>query len=351
MTRPTSDHCDGSRFFNPHAIAGRSFRDVWRWWRTRNAVRWPQDVPPAVHAPPPDRAPAGAIALTWIGHSTFLVQTHRFGVLTDPVFTTHAGPLGRFGPRRVRPPGVPLEALPRIDIVLLSHNHYDHLQPRSLRAVARRHDPVFVVPLGLAAFLARFGITKTVEMDWWDQAEALPGARVACVPAQHFSARTLRDRNLTLWGGFVITVDDTSVYFAGDSGYSPQFEEIGRRMPGIDLALLPIGAYEPRWFMQPAHVNPAEAVQVHRDIRARRSVGMHYGTFHLTDEAFDEPARLLSEARAAAGLGAEEFTTLDVGETRVFPGGGHGGKTHHGETEDTEGKLTTETRRTRRTQP
>jgi L-ascorbate metabolism protein UlaG (beta-lactamase superfamily) len=301
---------------------------VLRWWRTRTAVAWPERLPLAPHAPPPNRAPAGSIALTSIGHATFLVQTGRVGVLTDPVFTSHAGPFGRLGPRRVRPPGLAIEALPRIDLVLLSHNHYDHLQPASLGAVARRDDPLFIVPLGLGAYLARHGIRRTVEMDWWGEAEPLPGVRVTCVPAQHFSARTLRDRNLTLWAGFVLEADNASIYFAGDSGYSPHFGEIGRRIGSLDLALVPIGAYEPRWFMQPAHVNPAEAVQIHRDVGAHVSVGMHYGTFHLADEPFDEPLALLAEARAAAGLRDEEFTTLEAGETRVFAGGGRRGLTN-----------------------
>ncbi len=318
-----SDHYDGRRFFNPHARASHSFADFLRWRRTRAPEAWPEQFPPAGHPPPPTRAPDGAIALTWIGHSTFVVQTRRVGVLTDPVFTTHAGPFGRLGPRRVRPPGLAIEALPRIGVVLVSHNHYDHLQPASLRAIARRDNPLFIVPLGLGAFLARHGITRSVEMDWWDEAEALPGAHVTCVPAQHFSARTLADHNRTLWAGFVLEADDRSIYFAGDSGYSPQFAEIGQRIPRIDLALLPIGAYEPRWFMQPAHVNPVEAVQIHRDVGARVSVGMHYGTFHLTDEPFDEPLKLLAEARATAGLRDEEFTTLEVGETRVFRVRGH----------------------------
>lgn len=256
--------------------------------------------------------------MTWIGHSTFVVQTGTLGVLTDPVFTSHAGPLGRLGARRVRPPGVALAALPRIEVVLLSHNHYDHLQPSSLREVARRHDPLFIVPLGLGVVLARLGIDKTVEMDWWDEIEPLAGVRATCVPARHFSARTPWDRNRTLWCGFAFRTGETCVYFAGDTGYSPQFLEIGARIQGIDVALLPIGSYEPRWLMQPAHVNPAEAVQIHRDVGARVSVAMHYGTFHMTDEPFDEPLTSLAEASAASGLRPGEFMTMDVGETRLF---------------------------------
>jgi L-ascorbate metabolism protein UlaG (beta-lactamase superfamily) len=295
--------------------------------RTRERVPWPASAPLRPHEQPPSYVAQGQAAVTFIGHSTFLVRTASMTFITDPVFTSHAGPLGRLGPRRVRPPALDASALPPIDVVLVSHNHYDHLQPRSLRLFAGRAS--FVAPLGLRNILPPEGGRETgleegrgsrvvCELDWWDRV-SVGAAEITCVPAQHFSARTPWDRNQTLWCGFVVSVDGITLYFAGDSGYSPQFAEIGARWPRIDVALLPIGAYEPRWFMQPMHMNPAEAVRVHLDVQARTSIAMHFGTFHLTDEGIDDPLRALEAARAVAGVAPDAFRVLDFGETVVVP--------------------------------
>jgi L-ascorbate metabolism protein UlaG (beta-lactamase superfamily) len=312
-----SDHCDGERFFNPYGPPPRPITDVVKWQRTRERSAWPPSVPLRPHAPAPASVEPGRVAATFIGHSTFLIRTSAAAFVTDPVFTTHAGPFGRTGPRRVRPPALAVSDLPPLDLVLLTHNHYDHLQPSSLRAVARRGSPSIVTSLGLQSLVSRFGFRTAAELDWW-QTHEIAGARVTSVPARHFSARTLWDRNRTLWAGFVVESGGVTVYFAGDTGYSPAFTEIGKRFPEIDLALVPIGAYEPRWFMQPVHANPEEAVQIHRDLGARRSIGMHFGTFQLTDEAIDEPLAALSRARTAAGVTDDEFSVLDFGETREF---------------------------------
>ena len=311
---PVSDHCDGERFFNPHAVSGRSFVDALKWMRTRERHAWPAAAPLGPHDSPPSRVAQRQAAITFIGHSTFLIRTASMTFITDPVFTSHAGPLGRLGPRRVRPPALDASALPPIDAVLVSHNHYDHLQPRSLRLFAGR--AAFVAPLGLRSLLPS-GFNRTFEeLDWWNRAR-VGAAEITCVPAQHFSARTPWDRNRTLWCGFVVSVDSITMYFAGDTGYSPQFAEIGARFPGIDVALLPIGAYEPRWFMQPMHMNPEEAVRAHLDVQARASIGMHFGTFQLTDEGIDEPLRALESARTAAGVAPDAFRVLDFGETVI----------------------------------
>jgi L-ascorbate metabolism protein UlaG (beta-lactamase superfamily) len=307
---PVSDHCDGERFFNPHAVTGRSFADVLKWMRTRERTAWPSTAPRTRHDPPPTRVAPGQAAITFIGHSTFLVRTASTTFITDPVFTTHAGPFGRMGPRRVRPPAVPPASLPPIDLVLVSHNHYDHLQPTSLQLFAGR--PSFVTTLGLAGI-----VPNAREMDWWQRMK-IQDAEITCVPAQHFSARTPWDKNRTLWCGFVVAVDGVTIYFAGDSGSTPQFAEIGARCPSIDVALLPIGAYEPRWFMQPMHMNPEEAVRAHLVVKARVSLAMHFGTFQLTDEAIDAPLRALERARATAGVAPDAFRVLDFGETCLF---------------------------------
>jgi L-ascorbate metabolism protein UlaG (beta-lactamase superfamily) len=318
-TFPVSDHCDGRRFFNPTGLQARPLRDVITWERTRERSPWPESVPLEAHPLPPSQVAPGAIAATFIGHSTFLLRTADAVVLTDPVFTTHAGPFGRLGPRRVRPPALPLDRLPMPDVVLVSHNHYDHLQPSSLRRCAQGAEPQFVTALGLGPFLRRLTLQNVFELDWWDEVGLGGDMSVICVPAQHFSARTPFDRNRTLWCGFVLHTAAGTIYFAGDSGYGPHFSEIARRCPPIDLALLPIGAYEPRWFMRPVHMNPAEAVQAHIDLGARVSLGIHYGTFQLTDEAIDEPQQALARALDERGLPADDFIALDFGETATLP--------------------------------
>jgi len=312
---PVSDHCDGERFTNPHAPAGRSLREVWRWMRTRERTAWPSAVArPASSVPPPSRVDPGRVAVTFIGHSTFLIRTASLVMITDPVFTTHAGPFGRLGPRRVRPPAVALRDLPRVDLVLLSHNHYDHMQPSSLRALGGAS---MVTTLGVGRYLRPDAARTIAELDWWEETRS-GGATITAVPAQHFSARTAWDRNASLWCGFVVRVDGLTIYFAGDTGYGPHFAEIGERCGAIDVALLPIGAYEPRWFMQPVHMNPDEAVRAHRDARARMSVGMHFGTFQLTDEAIDEPIRALERARVEHGVAPDAFRVLDFGATAIL---------------------------------
>ena len=311
-----SDHCDGERFTNLHAPAGRSVADLVRWARTRERTAWPASIAPSSpQPPPPSHVDPGQVAVTFIGHSTFLIRTASLVMITDPVFTTHAGPFGRLGPARVRPPAIALRDLPRVDLVLLSHNHYDHLQPASLRAL--RGAPV-VTTLGVGRYVEG---ERTTELDWWEDTR-IGGAIVTAVPAQHFSARTPWDKNTSLWCGFVVEIDGVTIYFAGDTGYTPQFAEIGRRFPGVDVALIPIGAYEPRWFMQPMHMNPDEAVRAHVDIRPRSSVGMHFGTFQLTDEGIDEPIRALERARVAHGVAPDAFRVLDFGATLIAGGSG-----------------------------
>jgi L-ascorbate metabolism protein UlaG (beta-lactamase superfamily) len=314
-TYPKSDHCDGARFFNPHRNA-RPLRDVVKWMRTRQRTPWPRSLSLAAHPPPPSTVGRGEVAVTFIGHSTFLIRTASAVILTDPVFTPHAGPFGRVGPRRVRPPAIAPSSLPPIDLVLVSHNHYDHLQPSSLRLFADR--ATYVTPLGVGSQMRLPPLARNIwELDWW-QSVTSGGAEITCVPAQHFSARTAWDRNRTLWCGFIVRVDDVTIYFGGDSGYSPQFGEIGARFPSIDVALLPIGAYEPRWFMSPVHMNPEEAVRAHLDVKARASIGMHFGTFQLTDEGIDEPLRALERARETHGVSPDAFGVLAFGETKIL---------------------------------
>lgn len=319
---PVSDHCDGTRFFNPSGRGARSFFAVPRWWWQSlfRAAPWPARVPPAPVAPAATPG-AGQVAATAVGHATFLLRFPGLTVLTDPVFMHRAGPFGRFGPARVQPARPARHELPRVDVVLLSHNHYDHLDLGALRWLAREHRPLVLAPLGLGAWLAGRGVAGAVELDWW-QAHALPGpagARVVCTPAHHWSSRGPWDRCRTLWGGYWVQAAGGAVYCAGDTGWDGHFAAIQARLGAPDLALLPIGAYEPRWFMADVHLNPAEAVRAHRALGARRSLGMHFGTWRLTDEGIDAPLHELAAARAAQGVAEADFATLRCGETRLFP--------------------------------
>ena len=319
-TFPISDHCDGTRFFNPTGPGPRSFSDLWKWRRERmrgSAKAWPATVPSGPPVQLPDTVADGEVAVTFIGHATFLLQFPGLNVLTDPVFATHAGPFGLLGPKRVCPPALRLGELPRVDVVLLSHNHYDHLDLSALRWLARQRRPQFVAPLGLKAWLEARGVTPVIELDWW-QNHWVAEMEIICTPAQHWSSRTPWDRCLTLWGGFWLRTRFGSVYFAGDSGWGVHFDATRSRLGSPALSLLPIGAYEPRWFMEPAHMNPADAVNAHFAVGSRRSLAMHFGTFCLTDEGIDDPARELEKSLSTRQVPADVFTVPTVGQTAVF---------------------------------
>lgn len=306
---------DGDRFVNaagprPRAAVGAMVpflaRKVWTSLvgREGGAPLVPYD--PAALAENP--------SLTWIGHATFLVRMDGVTFLTDPMFSQYASPVGFAGPKRRVPPGVPLDALPHVDFVTLSHDHYDHTDMDSLRALARR-GARFVVGLGMGDLVREAG-GEPIELDWWQTAE-VAGVQVHCVPAQHFSGRGLVGGDRRLWAGFVVVGPTRRFYHAGDTGYFDGFREIGARLGPIDLAAMPIGAYEPNAaIMRFVHVNPEEAVRAARDVQATRVVGMHWGTFDLTDEPLDEPPRRFREAATAAGYATEDAFVMSVGETR-----------------------------------
>jgi L-ascorbate metabolism protein UlaG (beta-lactamase superfamily) len=274
---------------------------------------WPESVPVELRLPEPLDARAWG-AITFVGHSTFLIQTRSGHILTDPMFSERASPLRFVGPRRVRRAAVAIADLPPIAVVLLSHNHYDHCDLPSLRRLRRRFDPLLITPLKNGRVARRAGFRRIQEVDWWEGAGTAP-LRVTAAPAQHFSARTPFDRNRALWSGFVIDVEGRRIFFAGDTGYGGHFQQIRERLGPIDVALLPIGAYEPRWFMKDIHMDPWEAAQAHRDLDAQRSIGMHFGTFQLTTEGIDEPVAALEQARREQKIGDHEFTVLGFGES------------------------------------
>ncbi len=317
-----SDHFDGERFFNPGASQARGLGVILRWQLTRDRARWPTHIPNPAFPPLGDTVTPGHVSLTFIGHSTFLIRLPgpqgMTSILTDPIFSERCFPVQWMGPRRVRAPGLGLEALPAVDAVLVSHNHYDHMDLPSLRALHRRFRPQIVTTLGNARPLQDAGVPNAVELDWWGIADVGP-VRVTATPARHFAARGVNDRNKTLWAGFMLEAGGHRLLFAGDSGAGSHWAAIRDRLGPPGAALLPIGAYLPRSIMQPVHMDPAEAVQARTELGARRAIGMHFGTFQLTDEAVDAPLQALEQARAAAGLETQDFDVLGFGETRMIP--------------------------------
>ncbi len=255
--------------------------------------------------------------VTWIGHATLLVQVGGLNILTDPHFTNRASPVFFAGPKRTTAPGLELAKLPPLDIVLISHNHYDHLDSSSIRQL-KYHSPEakYFVPLGLGKWFNRERITNHVEYDWWE-GENYRNAQIDAVPAQHWSNRGF-DRNESLWCSWVIKVPGFSFIFIGDTGYSPDGKDIAKRYGSFDLAAIPIGAYNPRWFMEQAHQNPEEAVQTMLDLNTRRAVATHWGTFQLTFEPMEEPPQRLGVALKKAGRSNDDFMVLQHGETRMF---------------------------------
>jgi len=321
---PPPHHRPGGGFRNPWVEqAAPAFGGLLKWLLVHRTTRpRPKDPDPGVFvrvassfAAP--RAPVDRVTVTWVGHASVLLQLGGLNILTDPMWSARAAPLGPLGPRRWVAPGVPFDALPPIDLVLQSHNHYDHLDDRTVRRLAGAHpDARWLVPLGLAAFVAARGVQSVTELDWW-QERVIGPVRAACVPAQHFSGRGFRDRGATLWCGWALAAGDPPrrVCFAGDSGLHPEFGAIGERYGPFDVALLPIGAYEPRWFMRYVHMNPEEAVLACRALGARVMIPIHWGTFKLTDEAMDEPPVRARAAWRAAGLPGNSYHQLAHGET------------------------------------
>lgn len=309
--RKKSSHFRGGQFHNAVYQAKSFWSFLWMRMNTNYAV-WPDWVDSGYGHINPIRVEGSEIHFTHINHSTVLIQTEGLNILTDPIFSDRCSPLSWAGPRRVRNPGIKFEDLPPIDIVLISHDHYDHLDLPTIEKLIQRDGPRFYVGLGVGE---RFSTMHQVEeMDWWDKLDFNERVKIHFVPVQHFSGRTLWDRNSTLWGGFVIELPQKKIYFGGDTGYGPHFRETFDRFGIMDLAILPIGAYEPRGFMAYAHVNPEEAVQAHLDLNSRLSLGVHYGTFQLTAEEYDAPLRALGDALRGRQIPAARFITPAFGE-------------------------------------
>jgi len=285
-------HFDGKRFYNPDAPQAYGLLQVLRWKLTSRPEPSSSLIADVAQSVPPRRVEGGGLRTTLVNHSTVLLQQRGSNILTDPIWSERASPLSWIGPRRRRKQGVSWEDLPPIDAVLISHNHYDHLDLPTLRRLAARGDSTFIVPARGARLLRAANIEPTHEVDWGESL-SLAGFTIHCVPALHFSSRGIFDRNLNLWCGYVIECRDRFVYFAGDTGFGPHFAQIRERFGSPRLALLPIGAYQPRWFMSPVHMAPADALRAHEILAAQTSIAIHHGTFQLSDEGIDTPRKQL----------------------------------------------------------
>jgi L-ascorbate metabolism protein UlaG (beta-lactamase superfamily) len=318
---PVSDHFDGERFFDPNGVPPRSRRDLLRWRFGRQSRKkratWPVWAPSPYADHPPARVEGQAWRISYVGHASFLIQTAGLNLLLDPVWSPRASPFRFIGPKRVNAPGIAFEKLPPIDAVLVTHGHYDHLDVATLSRLAAAHRARVITPLGNDTIMRNHDPAIAAEAyDWSDRVDIGPGVAVTLVPTRHWSARSLSDRNMSLWASFVIETPDGRIFFVGDSAYGDgrNFRETRERHGPFKLALLPIGAYEPRWFMQDQHMNPAESVQALLDCGAELALGHHYGTFQLTDEAIDAPTIALAEALKAARISPERFRVLQPGE-------------------------------------
>ena len=315
-----TSHYDGARFYNTSG-ADKSAGDVARffWQSISSKTPWPKWVenPPA---DPVVEKVTEDIKTTYINHATVLVQVAGLNILTDPVWSTRVSPVSFAGPKRVRAPGIALDALPEIDLILISHNHYDHLDTTTLKALRKQQkkEPVIVSGLGNAKLLQKQGYANAIELDWGEHIN-VGSATVHFVECQHRSGRGVTDQMKTLWGSFVVETPEGAIYFAGDTGYSPHFKQQGEQYGPFALSLLPIGAYEPRWFMKDIHLNPAEAVQAHRDLNSKQSLGIHFGVFQLTWEGINAPAADLAAALEEQGVAAEQFWVLEPGGSARLP--------------------------------
>jgi len=319
--RLTSDHFDGAHFFDPYGSPPKKLGEFLRWQLSRSAAKWPKRAPSAFSDKPPTRVEKG-IRVSYVGHATVLIQTAGLNLLTDPVWSDRASPVSFAGPKRVNDPGIDFNSLPPIDIVLVTHCHYDHLDVETLSRLTAAHRPRVITPLGNDVIMRAYDPAINVEAyDWHRRVDLGPGFAAIPVPSCHWSARSLLDRNKALWAAFIIETPNGKIYFVGDSGYGNghHFKIVRERHTPIKLAILPIGAYEPRWFMRDQHMNPEESVRAFQDCGAELALAHHFGTFRLTDEAIDAPREALKAALSSANIPVARFRALDPGQVWEIP--------------------------------
>ncbi|WP_299939594.1 MBL fold metallo-hydrolase [uncultured Microbulbifer sp.] len=314
--RQKSANFNDGVFSNTNPVETKSFWEiVWSGLTTEaetERAEWSDWVETEMDTAPLERVQGSDVRITFVNHATFLIQVGGFNILTDPVFSERTSPVSFIGPKRVHNPGITIDSLPRVDAILISHDHYDHLDLNSISTLIERDNPLLYMGLGVGR---RLPVSeKIIELDWWDNIQVADNFRLWFLDVQHFSGRSLTDRNSTLWGGFLLEVGGKRIYFGGDSGYADHYVRTYERFGPIDVALLPIGAYAPRNLFKPVHLDPFEAVQAHIDLKANLSIGMHYGTFQLSAEARKEPVELLEQAKHEAGISPSAFITLEVGQ-------------------------------------
>lgn len=316
---PVSDHFDGRRFFNKEP--DHSFFDMVKWMWEMKTVKWPEWINDPPQPNPVERVKKGELKVTYINHATLLIQISGVNILTDPIWSKRAGPFSWLGPKRVRAPGIKMNNLPKIDVILISHDHYDHLDLPSLKQLAKRDHPVILVGLGVKSLLGSLSFSRIQEMDWWQEyANKRFGMKFTFVPALHTSGRGIFGGNRTLWGGFVIEGEDGSIYFAGDTAYGPFLDLIKKRFGDFRLTILPIGNYEKRWFMKNQHMNPDDAIKAHKLLNSKQSVGMHFSTFaEHPEQTIDAHEKDLLIVLKKYGINESKFWILKFGEGREVP--------------------------------
>lgn len=312
---PINDHFNGRIFHNlDPKVKLRGLLSSIKWRLTSKREKWPDSVPNEYEDTPPARVEGDKIRVSFIGHMTFLIQTQSLNILTDPVYSERCSPFSFLGPKRVSKPGIPLKKLPKIDLILISHNHYDHMDIETLKILVEHSGSKIIVPLGNASIIQNHIPKADIqEMDWYENTEFTNNIKICLEPAQHWSARGLLDINKALWGSFVIETPKGQILFMGDTGYDQEmFKRTAEKFTNIVLSLIPIGAYEPRWFMHPIHMNPEEAVRTHIDLNSCRSIASHFATFQLSDEGYDQPNIDLEVAKKK--LNVNNFDALKIGE-------------------------------------
>jgi L-ascorbate metabolism protein UlaG (beta-lactamase superfamily) len=314
---PISDHFDGTHFFDPDGSPPKPLWKVLRWQMTKQAAKWPDRAPSPYTDTPPARVTGTGARLSYVGHASWLIQTAGLNILIDPVWSERCSPFSFAGPKRVNDPGIAFDKLPPIDTVLVSHGHYDHLDVATLSKLAAKFSPRVVTPLGNDVTMRSTDSSiKAEAFDWHDRVELGGGIAVHLVPTRHWTARGLFDRNKALWASFVLETPAGKIYVVCDSGYGDgrHFRRVAEKHGPLRLAILPIGAYEPRWFMRDQHMNPEDAVKALLDCGAQDALGHHHGTFQLTDEAIDAPAKALVEALDAAQIPQQRFVAMKPGQ-------------------------------------
>mgnify|MGYP000922335349 FL=1 len=311
-------HYNGQRFFNPWEREERNQAALLKWILTRQSQTWPRWCQNETFSVPTERysQDLNEWKMWFVGHATVLLQIGQYNFLTDPVWAERCSPFKYAGPKRVRGAGIALEDLPPIDAILLSHNHYDHLDTASLLWLHKHHQTPIITGLGNGVYLEQYGF-KVIELDWWQSYTFAEGVEIHYLPAKHFSGRGVRDRNAALWGSLSVVTPHGHAYFAGDTGYAPHFKEIKQCLGAPRVALLPIGAYEPRELMRQVHMNPWDAVHAHQDLTAQKTISIHFNTFQLTDESIDAPALAIKQALLKRGVPEQDFVVMLEGEGMV----------------------------------